>query len=148
MSYTPGPSPRPEPPDRRLVEDPRSGPGRLDRGDVGVEGVDRGEDLVGVGVAEMGVDLGTVARAGGRPAVRVHRPGEVPVLSGPPQRKQLAQRRFVHLDDTDAGRFEVAHSVDPGPPLRDIGCFALVGLLYAMPASSVMNKNWPVALTM
>src|SRR5205814_9704103 len=52
------PEPAPEPADARLVEDPPAGPGRLDRGHVGVERIDGGEDLLRIGVTQVRVDLG------------------------------------------------------------------------------------------
>ena len=95
---------------RRLGEDPSARAGRLDGGHVGVQRVDRGEDLGGVGVAQVRVDLRAVARAGGGAPVRADRPRQVLGLLAAAQRQQLAQRRLVDLDDRDAGGLEVATS--------------------------------------
>ena len=53
--------------------------GRFDRNDIGIEALDRGEDVVEIRVAEVGVSLQRVGDTSGRKLERVNSPGEVVV---------------------------------------------------------------------
>ena len=96
------------------MDDLHAGAGGLDRGDVGVEAVDRVDDGAELRVAQVRVDLGGVRGAGGGEAERLHGPVQVRGLVGLAQRQELAQGGLVHLDDLDAGGFEVGDLVAQG----------------------------------
>lgn len=89
------------------VEQLQVGLGRLDRDDVGVESLDRRENVSKVRVAEVRVDLDVVLDARGRQTERVNGPGEVVVPVGLSERETLSDRRLVDLDGLDAGVGEV-----------------------------------------
>ena len=90
-----------------IVEDLHMRAGRLHRGDIGIQGRDRADDLPEFGVAQVGVDLRVVAHTGGRQAERADRPVQIPLLSIAAQRQQFAQGRLVDLDQADPRRLQI-----------------------------------------
>ena len=50
---------------------------RLDRDDIGIQTLDRWEDIIEVGVAEVGVGLGSIGNASSGETEGVDGPGEV-----------------------------------------------------------------------
>ena len=79
----------------------------LDGGHVGIQVIDRVDDDVELGVAQVGVDLGGGRRAAGGQAEGAHRPLQVVGPVGQPQRQGLADGGLVDLHDGDAGGLQV-----------------------------------------
>lgn len=61
--------------------------GGFDRDDIGIEALNRREDIVEVGVAQVRVSLGDAFGTGGSKAERVDNPGKVGVPIDPAKRK-------------------------------------------------------------
>ena len=86
----------------------------FDGDDVGVQVGNRLHDVVEFAVAHVGVDLCLVFHAVGADAEGVYRPVEVGLPLFFFQRQAFAQRRFVDLDDAEAGFFQIQHFVADG----------------------------------
>ena len=87
----------------------------LDGENVGIKGGDGVEEVLELGVAEVGVDLCAVLDAGGGKLEAVDSPAEVLLtLRAGTERKTLTESRLVNLDDVDAGSLEVDNLVAEG----------------------------------
>ena len=80
---------------------------RLDGDDVRVESLDRREDIVEVGVAEVRVRLEAVGDASGGELERWERPLEVRIPVGLAERETLTERGLVDLHSLDASLLEI-----------------------------------------
>lgn len=96
----------------------------LNGDNIGVQSLDRGEDVTKVGVAEVGVGLSGISHTSGGEFEGVHSPLQVFVPVRATKRKledddqhrfiqthgdthTLTNSRLVNLDGADAGRFEI-----------------------------------------
>jgi hypothetical protein len=80
----------------------------LDGEDISIESGDGVEEVLELGVAEMGVDLGGVLDTGASKLERVDGPRQVLLaLSTLAERKTLTEGRLVDLNDVDAGSLKV-----------------------------------------
>lgn len=89
------------------IEQLEVGLGSLDRDDIGVETLDRGEDVSEIRVAEVRVDLNVILDTRGGESERVNGPLEVvvPVLLS--ERETLSDGRLIDLDSLDTSLGEV-----------------------------------------
>ncbi len=86
----------------------------LDGDDVRIERRHRLYDEVEVAVAHVGVDLGAVHYRARAQTEGAHRPVEIGLVILFAQGQTFTDRRFVDLDDLDAGGFQVCHLVANG----------------------------------
>lgn len=117
MSYIPGPSAWHA--GAEVREHLHLRPGHLRSRDVGVEPVDRLDDVAELGATQVRVHLRRVRDAPGDKPERIHRPGHVGRSVRCAQRQQLTERWRVHLHDPQASGLEPG--ADPGRrgwPLR------------------------------
>ena len=77
--------------------------GCLDRDDVGIQTLDGREDIIKVGVAEVGVGLGGIGDTGGGETERVNSPSEVSIPIGTTKRKlnKTYGCQLIVIDKTD-----------------------------------------------
>ena len=77
--------------------------GRLDRDDIGIQTLDGREDIIKVGVAEVGVGLGGIGDTSGGETEGVNSPSEVPFPIGTTKRKldETDDRQLIVIDKTD-----------------------------------------------
>ena len=87
------------------------GAGRLNGGHIRIQALDSVNDLAKLGVAQVRVNLGVWAHAGGGQAEGTHRPVQVVGVALSVQGQQLTQSRLIHLDGGNAGSFQVANLV-------------------------------------
>lgn len=84
----------------------------LDGQDISVKRGDRVEEVLELGVTEMGVDLGGVANASGGKAESTDGPFEVVITRlSSTERKTFTKGRLIDLDDVDASSFQVNNLV-------------------------------------
>jgi len=78
--------------------------GRLDRDDIGIQTLDRWEDIIEVGVAEVGVGLGGIGDTSGGETEGVYGPSEVVIPIGTTERKlnETNGRQLIVTGKTDA----------------------------------------------
>lgn len=81
--------------------------GGLDGDDISIETLDGGEDVVEVGVAEVGVGLELVGDTSGGELERVNSPLEVGVPVRATERETLTNGGLVDLDGVDTGVLEI-----------------------------------------
>jgi hypothetical protein len=85
--------------------------GGLDGDDIGVKALDGREDVVEVGVAEVGVDLELVGDTSGSELEGVDSPLEVGVPVSTTEGETFTDGWFIDLDGTDATCLEIDHLV-------------------------------------
>jgi len=86
----------------------------FDRDDIGIETLDRGEDVIEVGVAEVRVGLKGVGNTSSRELERVNGPLEVTVPINASERQPFTDSRLVDLDGVDTGLLEVDNFIAEG----------------------------------
>lgn len=89
------------------LEQLQVGLGGFDRDDIGVQSLDRGEDVGKVRVTEVRVDLGRVLNTGSGESERVDSPGQVVLPVNLSQRQTFSDSGFVDLDGVDTSVLQV-----------------------------------------
>ena len=105
----------------------------LDGGHVGIQVIDRVDDDVELGVAQVGVDLGGRSGAAGGQTERAHRPLQVigPVVQA--QRQGLADGGLIDLHDGNSGGLQVG----------DLGAQSQAQLVGDLGARNVVAHEGP-----
>src|SRR6266851_274582 len=90
---------------------------------------DRVDHVIELGVAHMGMDLRAVGNAGVSKAKRVDAPVEILRPVRATERKPLANRRLIDLNDRDSRRFKIDGLI-PNPK-RNLPARLRAGLIIA-----------------